>query len=54
VHPVCIGELKVCIGAAIGVAIATESTTPDSLLDAADKLMYRAKATRERISVKAA
>ena len=46
--------LSIGIGAAIGVATASEPTTPDRLLDAADKLMYLAKATRERVSVLAA
>jgi diguanylate cyclase (GGDEF)-like protein/PAS domain S-box-containing protein len=49
-----IGNLNVDIGAAVGLATETQPTTPDRLLDDADKLMYLAKATRERVSVLAA
>ena len=48
-----IGRLKVDIGVAIGIATAAGRTTPDRLLDAADRLMYDAKATGERIAVRA-
>ena len=49
-----IGDLTVDIGAAVGVATETLPTTPDRLLDDADKLMYLAKATRQRVAVLAA
>jgi diguanylate cyclase (GGDEF)-like protein len=42
------------IGAAVGVATETQPTTPDRLLDDADKLMYLAKATMDRVSVQVA
>ena len=46
---------RISVGAAVGLAIAKGAeTTPDRLLDAADKLMYSAKATRARVAVMAA
>lgn len=47
-------DLKIDIGAAIGVATDTQPTTPDRLLDDADRLMYLAKETKERVAVLAA
>jgi len=57
-HSLCttvrIGDFDVEIGAAIGVATERQPTTPDRLLTDADRLMYLAKATLERVSVLAA
>lgn len=53
-HEIRIGQLKVDIGVAIGIAVAVGRTTPDRLLDAADRLMYDAKASGERVAVRAA
>ena len=51
---VVIREHRISIGAAVGLATGNGAVTPDGLLDAADRLMYAAKATRARVSVMAA